>query len=830
MDDTRSALFGQFREEVDTHLLQLQQGVIALEQNPTNAPLINEVFRFAHTIKGAARMMGFAEIARVTHEMESVLGVMREGRLLLTADISDLFFEGIDAIGLLTQLQANPADERAAQARTELDLDSLVARLKAVAEGVDAPVPETNGVAPYGADEPTDLLPEARPVGAAPLVTPFVDPPEAGGSARGDGALARRVGDNTVRVPVQKLDTLMNLSGAMIITRMQHRTITERVNSLLEMERNRTRHLAGLSNTVERSWGALNQADMEEALGQLRQLDTEIDEMTALTLREFQDYANRLDSVAEELEDTVLSVRMLPVETLFSTFPRAVRDFKRETGKEVDLQIRGGDTELDKQILEALNDPLIHLLRNALDHGIELPAVREARGKPTLGRVTIHAYQQGTQVVIEVADDGAGIDPDKLRRVAVQKNFVGRLEAEKLTDEEALNLVFYPGFSTASIITDVSGRGVGMDIVKSTVEQRLNGSVSLDSRVGAGTRVTLRLPLTLATMQALLVRVGSQVFVLPSHTIDGGMDYIGPDDIFFLENREVVRLNGRTMPLVRLEELLDLSRVESGAWLKDAGLQQLLLPSPGVHNAASAVSDFGLEEELYDVFKTPVLGTGIHLESKLPGIVVGSGERQACFLVDELIDELDVVVKNLGPLLGNVETAMGATILGNGRVVIILDVLSLLIEARNRSNRGQLSRAWRPALPTQKPRILVVDDSITTRELEKSILENAGYDVDIAMDGLEALSKLDTQDSAAPLRYDLVIADIEMPRMDGLDLTQRIKTHPQEKLRALPVIIVSSLASEAYKQRGIEVGAQAYITKGQFDQSRLLETIDLLIH
>ena len=201
-------------------------------------------------------------------------------------------------------------------------------------------------------------------------------------------------------------------------------------------------------------------------------------------MRTFQDYASRLNTIADELESTVLSVRMLPVDTIFSTFPRAIRDFKRETGKEVDLQIRGGETELDKQILEALSEPLIHLLRNALDHGIETPAQRRAAGKPPIGRLSVHAYQQGTQVVIEVGDDGAGMEPDTLRRIAVQKNFLGRAEAELLTDAEALNLVFYPGLSTASIITDVSGRGVGMDVVKTTVEARLNGTVNLKIRAG----------------------------------------------------------------------------------------------------------------------------------------------------------------------------------------------------------------------------------------------------------------------------------------------------------------------------------------------------------
>ncbi len=826
MDEARSALLGKFREEVDTHLLRLQQTMVALEENPRDKGLLKEVFRSAHTIKGAARMMGFADIARVTHEMESVLAEMRDGTLLLNSDISDLLFEGMEIIAALNQLQARPNEPAALQTLTDLNPDQLIERLQAIVAGVNPPVSGgpvngLNGTGHEAGKSDTLVLPAIDPAQLPPAPGSALAPLPTEGSPRD-----MRWADDSIRVPIRKLDTLMHLSGEMVITKMQHRSIDDRIHALLERERNRSRHLADLAERVGRSWGSINQADMEAALDQLRGLDSQIDTLTDRTLRDFQEYTTRLYNVTDELGDTVLSVRMLPVGTLFDTFPLAIRNFRRDHGKEINLQVHGGDTEIDKQILESLGDPLIHLLRNALDHGIESPEVRRAAGKPARGLIRVAAYPQGTQVVIEISDDGAGMDPTRLRIMAVRKNIISRMEAEKLTDEEALNLIYYPGFSTAEIITDMSGRGVGMDVVKTTIE-RMNGAVSVQSQPGVGTTVILRLPLTLATMQALLVRVGSQVFVLPSHTIEGGMEYVSGDDIFMIENHEVTRIKGRTMPLVRLEELLDLSRVQSGAWLRDAGLGHLL-PGPGRLPPPDDALDE--EEDLSLLFQSPTLGNGIRLENKLPGIIVGSGDRMTCFLVDELIDELSVVVKSLGPLLGRVKTASGATILGDGRVVMILDVVRLLAEARTRSNSGQLSRAWSAMQPGQRPYILVVDDSITTRELEKSILENAGFEVDIAMDGTEALSKVEAQGQEGRRRYDLMIADIEMPRMDGLELTQRVKTHAQEALRGLPIIIVSSLASETYKQRGVEVGAQAYITKGQFDQSHLLETIDLLIH
>ncbi len=787
MDATRLGLLGQFREEVDTHLLRLSQGVVVLEQSPHDTQVLKDVFRAAHTIKGAAKMMGFADISRITHEMESVLAAMRDGDLVLTPDITDVLIEAIDAVEALTRTQVHPDGGSTVTAGEQ---DDLVVRLHAlVPPGADGtPAPASLPAPPQGEPTPGKNGHENGHTSADPGMELTPTPATAGGGSTG-GFL-----EDTVRVQVQKLDTLMNLSGEMVISKMQNEAIGERLQAILEMSRTMGRTLGALNESISRGWDTLSQQDLESVMSRLQEMDQDLDQITTTTLRDFQAYASHVNNVADELEDTVLSVRMLPVESLFNAFPRAVRDMARDNGKQVELVTQGGDTELDKKILEALYEPLVHLLRNAVDHGIESPAQRAAAGKAPAGRVGIRAFQQGGQVGIEVSDDGAGIDPQIVRRTAVQKGFLTQAAADKLNDDEVLQWIYQPGFTTAHIITDVSGRGVGMDIVKSTLEH-LNGTVQISSVAGRGTIVSLKVPLTLATTQGLLVRVANQIFVLPSHTLEM-MDYISADDLFTLEGREVVRLRERTMPLVRLEELLDLQRV-----------------SP-VHTQMD--SSGGNSE----------WSSGISLANKLPGIVVGESDRQMCFLVDELIDERVIVVKSLGPLLASVPTQVGATMLGNGQIVIILDVPSLIGEARARSNQGLLSRAWRTTAPLHLHRILVVDDSITTRELEKSILENAGYLVEIAMDGHEALGRLEKD----PGRFDMMIADIEMPHMDGLELTQRVKHHTDDRLRQLPVIIVSSLASDAYKRRGLEVGAQAYITKGQFEQSRLLETIELLIH
>ena len=783
MDSTRTNLLAQYREEADAHLLRLSQGIVALEQDPTNTALIKEIFRAAHTIKGAAKMMGFSDISRVTHELESVLAAMRDGTLTLTPEISDVLFEAIDAVMVLNQAQVGQGSSGDDPPPEVEDVIAALRAVLAITPAEDESGPELADLAEPATVGANGHAPRGRGAGETP---PPATPP---------GGTIQSVLEDTVRVQVQKLDTLMNLSGEMVISKMQNEAILERLRNVLDLGRRQGRALSTLLDNATRNGNTLSQQELETTLLGLHGIADQLDQLTATTLREFEAYATHLGNVADELEDTVLSVRMMPVESLFTIFPRAVRDMARDNGKQVELLMRGGETELDKKIMEALYDPLVHLLRNAVDHGIEPPAERARAGKPAAGRVQIRAFQEGSQVAIEVADDGGGIDPQQLRRIAVQKGFLSAVAADKLGDEEILQWIYAPGFTTAQIITDVSGRGVGMDIVKTSLE-RLNGTVQVSSDLGRGTTVTLKVPLTLATTQGLLVRVASQVFVLPSHTVEM-MDYISGSDLFTLEGREVVRLRERTMPLIRLEELLDLDRV--GGWhyqTDDAGLDNLGLQS------------------------------GITLAGKLPGIVVGDGDRVMCFLVDELIDERVIVVKSLGPLFTQVGTQVGATLLGNGQVVVILDVPSLIAEARTRSSRGLLTRAWRETAPTQAHHILVVDDSITTRELEKSILENAGYEVEIAMDGREALGLLERH----PDRFDMMIADIEMPRMDGLELTQRVKEHADERLRRLPVIIVSSLASDAYKRRGIEVGAQAYITKGQFEQSRLLETIELLIH
>ena len=466
-----------------------------------------------------------------------------------------------------------------------------------------------------------------------------------------------------------------------------------------------------------------------------------------------------------------MQLRMLPVNTVFQTFPRAMRDLAKQYRKEIDFVIEGGETELDKKVLEGINDPLVHIMRNAVDHGIESPEARLAAGKPAAGTVRLAARQEGDRILVEVADDGAGIDAGKVRATAVRKGYITEAEAASMSDREAMFLIFEPGFSTSAIITEISGRGVGMDVVREFVVGRLKGALDVRSEVGKGTTFTLTIPLTLAVIRALMLKVGDRTFALPTTAIDETLR-VEQHEISKLEGRDVIRRQRRTIPLVRLSALLGLPDSEF---------------SEG---------------------------------QKVPIVTVSYSGHLMGFVVDGFVGEQQIVSKPLGAHLRRVENLAGVTILGAGQVVPILNVPDLMDNARMRSGQraAHAPREERPA----SARILICEDSFTTRELERSIFETAGYEVETAVDGAAGLAKL--KDG---LLVDAVVTDVQMPRMSGFELTSAIKSDPA--LAGLPVVIVTSLERDEEKAQGIEAGADAYIIKSVFNQDTLLDTVESLI-
>ena len=504
----------------------------------------------------------------------------------------------------------------------------------------------------------------------------------------------------------------------------------------------------------------------------LRQLSAQVSDLR----RGFSRDALHLSRVTNDLGEGVMKVRMLPVSTVFDAFPRMVRDIARDNGKEIELKMEGQETELDRKVLEEIKDPLMHLLRNAVDHGIEKPEEREKTGKPRIGTIALKAFQKGNNIVIEVADDGGGINRNKVKQSALKNGLITTDEMETLNDDEALRLIFAPGLSTRSIITDISGRGVGMDVVRKNVEA-LQGQVDVESTLGVGTTMTLTLPLTLATTQELLVQVGDQTYGIPISAVER-IIRITAKDIATVSGRQAIVVDNEPVSMVKLVTVLELPQAEQTT-------------SP---------------------------------DEKLPVVILGSAKRRIAFLVDAVVGQQETVVKSLGRQLSRVRNVAGATILGTGQVIMTLNPADLMKSARG--IEGRTAAAQRGKTQTGKeakrPTVLVVDDSLSTRTLEKNILETAGYKVQLATDGMEAVSMLNSN-----ALVDLIVSDVLMPRMDGFQLTQAVKG--DTKLRKIPVILVTSLDSRTDKEHGIEVGADAYLVKSNFDQANLLDTIAQLI-
>jgi two-component system chemotaxis sensor kinase CheA len=500
----------------------------------------------------------------------------------------------------------------------------------------------------------------------------------------------------------------------------------------------------------------------ENALNSVKQKLAGLGKRLEYDLRTFE---RRVDDLVEEMKQ----VSMLPFATLLESFPKLVHDLSRDCGKDAELTIVGGEIEIDRRILEEMKDPLVHLVRNCVDHGIETLKQREERGKPPGATIRIAILPKNSdKVEIVVSDDGAGIDIQKVQAASLKLGLVSQENAQIMDEQQTAALIFKSGVSTSSMITEISGRGLGLAIVREKAE-KVGGAVSVESKPGCGTEFRLILPLTLARFRGILVRVGESLFVLPTRLVQRVLR-VSREEIKSAENRETIQINGRAASAVRLSDVLEITRTNTEADPK----------------------------------------------RKIPVLVLAWAGEQIGFLVDEILDEQEVLVKNLGKQLPRVRNIAGATVLGTGKVLPVLNVADLMQSA---IKMAPLSTA-RETQETSKS-ILVAEDSITARTLLKNILEFAGYKVKTAVDGAEALTVL------AAEGFDLVVSDVEMPRMSGFDLTARIRA--DKRLAQLPVVLVTALDSREDRERGIDVGASAYIVKGSFDQGNLLEVVRRLI-
>ncbi len=799
-EQIRQQLIESFKTEQKEHIQNITEGLLALEKDPpadARQEVINDIFREAHSLKGSARAVGLTTIEGLGHAMEDILLAIKEGRAELSGDIFDLLYQGLDAVeemmgrldsgdstppasvlSLLARLEEAKQQTKAKKVETKPP-SSPAPKISSAPD--ESPVKSSKEVDPAASDskERTGKEAEIEEAEAAPAPPPAAPRP----------LPAPAQADETIRVSVSKLDALMaqfsELLGAKI--RAEQR--------LAEI-----RDLQGMAATWQKDWVALrghynrllrnerndHNGHSEEngrngyhkdikALTEFVSFNQE--QLRTLTVqtnglyRQVSNDTMRLSLIINELQEEIKRVRMLPLSTITTTFSRMVRDVAREQKKKVNFVIEGAETELDKRVLEQIKDPLIHLLRNSVDHGLETPAERKRANKPSEGKIILSASQQGNRIVIIVQDDGRGLDLEAIKASAIRKGLLRMGEADKLSRSEVAGLIFNSGLSTSNIITDISGRGVGMDVVRQNVEE-LHGTLEVDFEVGTGTTFTMTLPLTLASSRGLLVKAGDQTFALPLTSVER-MLQIETGSIASVEGKEAITYQGRPIALARLADLMELP-------FKPSNSEQLTV------------------------------------------VIVAVAEKRLGLVVDDLAGEQEVVIKNLGRQLAKVAGIAGATLLGTGEVILVLHVADLIkLAARNRP-RILMADIEENENVNERRTILVVDDSITTRTLEKNILEAVGYEVKLATDGREALGILATDGLPH-----LIVSDINMPRLDGFELTSRIKQ--DTRYAEIPVILVTSLDSPADKARGIEVGADAYIVKSSFDQGNLLDTIEQLV-
>ncbi len=746
----KRSLLSKFVEVTGDRLQKIQLGVIAFEK-PDAARSIEEVARELHTMKGEARMLGLKAIGQVAHASEDLLAAMKAGRLSPKGSVDHL-------LGACDQLADLLDDLEGAKTGTPASL-KLVEGL-AAASGAEVPPLDPVKSPPKKKAAPPAPKPAGPPADPGDAIVPPAPRPSAPPFKlhKPDEVVERRATDRTIRVNIDILDSLGLLAGDLLVDSARNRLKSDELAELLQR----------FSRVGDAFLRTLGDASLDgEGKSALERLESDLHLLrddAFKFIRQHSDGINTLHSSLSKLADNVAEARLVPLASVFDAFPRLVRDIAQEQGKKVELSLDSANAGVDRSLVSDVRDALIHLLKNAVDHGIEAPEFRVALGKQPAGRISLRVRADGDMLHVSVEDDGRGMDPDRIRQVAVVKGLVTEPEARALSDREALELVFAAGFSTREEVSDVSGRGVGMDVVKQKVES-LGGAVSLQSRVGLGSVISLRLPQSLALMRVLLIRLGDDVYGIPAADVEAVARFRGEDRMEVFGSLAVMH-RGKPVSLVALGPLLALN--------------------------------------------------GGPRYDRPPALVIRHGEDRAALVVDGFIDEREVAVKPCGgEFMKGAPFVAGAASLEDGRVAVLLQVADIMFEVR---------RMARPVAESNKPRrlrVLLVDDSPIARAAECALLKALGHSVDEAQDGEEAWARA----NQAP--YDLIVSDVQMPRVDGYEFTKRLKSSAE--LKRVPVIILSSLSSPEDKRRGIEAGADAYLIKGELGVESIAQTIDRLV-
>ena len=766
-----------FRVELENNTRTLETGLVTAERDQT-PERIESLMRAAHSIKGAARIVGLNAAVTLAHAMEDVLSAAQHGKMTLTADAVDRLLKGNDFFASLARLEIS--ELTAALEKGTDEIQSLSGQLRALLSKPSETSRETTATKPAAVEtkagaadsaisaathdfsaDAVKSVPDGSEADACPGL-PAVQPVSRPGAVqdKGEGGL--------VRVRSENMNRLMALAGEFLVQTQSVKTVYQ---SLLGLKRDMVELEKPLrlfsEDQMKNEYGEGN-ANLGETLTRVAYFEQSVSQ----EIIRFERFSRRLEHLAHRLYNEVISSRMVPFSDGLHGFSRMVRDLARETGKQIRFEIAGNTTPVDRDILEKLEAPLSHLIRNAIDHGMETPHERIAAGKPAEGAITLEARHIAGMLNISLSDDGRGINPEDLRGKVVEKGFVTSEMAGSLSRAELFEFLFLPGFSTARGVTEISGRGVGLDVVFSMAHE-VGGTVRVDSEAGRGSRFQLQLPLTLSVLRTLLLSIDGEPYALPLSRIDRVLS-LSHTDIREIEDRQYCTLDGENVGILSARQLFQLP------------------------------PDSGPSERLHVV-------------------VISDRLNRYGLVVDHVIGEENLVVRPLDSRLGKVPNVSAGAILDDGSPVVIFDTDDLVRSIHQLLTAGKLQKIGkgRPAVTAGKKRVLIVDDSLTVREVERRLLETAGYEVVTAIDGVDGWNTLTAQ------TFDLLISDVDMPRMNGIDLVRTVKADPL--LKEVPVMIVSYKDREEDRLRGLEAGANYYLTKGSFHDESLLTAVRDLI-
>ncbi len=764
------SLMELFRAEAEGQTATLSQGLIDMERGAVSPALLESMMRAAHSIKGAARIVGIDAAAGVAHVLEDYFVAAQKQQIVVQPQHVDVLLAGVDLLTRISQLSDEESQSWLAQ--NESTVAAYVANFDSILSGENpAPV----------AEAPAAKEPKPPPPAPVPAVKPEPEPaparePETAVAVEAPPREAPRPApekaDRVVRVTADSLTRLLALAGESLVESRQFRPF---VTSLRQLKQS-TSGLGDNLRTLEQQLQEPEEATWQTARDLISRITAQATKCQAqLTerIRELDDYAHRNEDLAGRLHHEIIASRMRPLADGVKAFPRMVRDVSRQLGKQVQFEIRGENTGVDRDVLEKLEAPLNHLLRNSLDHGIEAPEVRLAAGKPAQGKIVLDACHRAGMLQITLKDDGHGVDRTRLKRKILDRGLVSQAMAEQLSDPELLEFLFLPGLSTKESVTELSGRGVGLDIVQN-MAKALGGTVRVTSTFGRDTTFSLRLPITMSVLRALLVEIGAEPYAFPLTRIER-ICVVAAEDIECLEGRRYFSLDEQTIGLVEATQVLE-------------------LPATQEKN-----------------------------KTHFPVVVLSDRGHLFGLVVDRFLGERDLDVRPLDPRLGKVPNLNGASLLENGTPVLMFDVEDVVrsIDMLLTGRKLKWSAIELAAERGRAKRVLVVDDSITVRELERQLLESHGYQVDVAVDGMDGWNTVRTGN------YDMVVSDVDMPRMDGIELVRRIKQDP--RLKSLPVVIVSYKDREEDRLRGLDAGANYYLTKSSFHDKTFLHAVEDLI-